>query len=68
MLHVVPPDASAQERADAEDVLQFAEHVLGPDVAAEAVIREGSNIRDGIVQAAKTTTSRRSEPQSGDLD
>ncbi len=53
VLHVVPPDASAQERTDAKDVLQFAEYVLRPVVDTETEIREASTTTDGIVQAAQ---------------
>jgi len=54
ILHVISPEASAQERAEANDLLRFAEYVLGPEVSVETEIREASDIGNEIVQEAQT--------------
>jgi nucleotide-binding universal stress UspA family protein len=53
VLHAVPPDASAKERSDAEDLLTFATHVLGTEVDAEAELREVSDPTELIIQEAQ---------------
>lgn len=53
VLHVIPPDASGQERSDANDLLRFAEHVLGPDVESETELSEASDPTDVIIDEAQ---------------
>jgi len=54
ILHVISPEASTQERAEANDLLRFAEYVLGPEVSVEMEIREASDTVNEIVQEAQT--------------
>jgi len=53
VFHVISPDASAEERAESEDLLKFADYVLGSDVRTETVLREASDTTDSILQAAR---------------
>ncbi|CQH64522.1 UspA domain protein (plasmid) [Halobacterium hubeiense] len=53
VLHVISPDASVEVRAESEDLLEFADYVLGSRVRTETVLREASNTTDTIVQEAK---------------
>ena len=53
VLHVIPPDASGQQRSDAKDLLSFAEYVLGSEVDSETELREASDPTAAIIKAAK---------------
>jgi len=53
VLHVVSPDDSAAATADGEDLLRFAEYVLGDDVETETVLREASDTTESIVNEAE---------------
>jgi nucleotide-binding universal stress UspA family protein len=53
VLHVIPPDASGEERSDARDLLTFAEYVLGSEVDAETELIEAPNPTDAIVEEAR---------------
>ncbi|ELZ24311.1 hypothetical protein C475_13717 [Halosimplex carlsbadense 2-9-1] len=53
VLHVVSPDAAAEETADGEDLLTFADHVLGPDVRSETELKAAADTTDEIVRRAK---------------
>ena len=52
ILHVISPEASARERAEAKDLLRFAEYILGPEVSVDTELREASDTVDEIVQEA----------------
>jgi len=52
VVHVLAPDASPSERSDAEELLSFAEYVLGADVECETSIREAEDRAEAIVEAA----------------
>jgi nucleotide-binding universal stress UspA family protein len=54
VLHVISPTASAETRADGEDLLKFAAYILGSEVAVETELKEASDTTDTIVQEAKT--------------
>jgi nucleotide-binding universal stress UspA family protein len=54
VLHVISSTASAETRADGEDLLKFAAYVLGSEVAVETELKEASDTTDTIVQEAKT--------------
>ena len=53
VLHVLSPDASAEETAAGEDLLKFADYVIGPDVTAETELKKAADTADEIVQQAK---------------
>lgn len=53
IFHVISPDTSAEATDDGEDLLKFAEYVLGPDTTTETKLREASDTTDAIVQEAK---------------
>ncbi|PSQ21328.1 universal stress protein UspA [Halobacteriales archaeon QS_9_67_17] len=52
VLHVVPPDASEEERRDARDLLTFAAHVLG-EVEFETELREATDPTAAIIEEAQ---------------
>lgn len=54
VLHVIDSDASRETRADAKDLLKFAEYVLGSDVESETELREADDTTDVIVQEAQS--------------
>lgn len=54
VLHVIDPDASRETKADAKDLLKFAEYVLGSDVESETELREADDTTDVIVQEAQS--------------
>jgi len=67
VLHVVDPDASGEAKADASDLLKFAEYVLGPDVTVNTELREAAETTDVILEKAQTydfTTIGAPEQQS----
>lgn len=67
VLHVVDPDASGKAKADATDLLKFAEYVLGPDVAVNTELREATETTDVIIEKAQShdfTTIGAPEQQS----
>lgn len=53
ILHVISPAASAHARAEANDLLRFAEYVLGPEVSVDTELREASDPINEIVQESK---------------
>ncbi|WP_244605352.1 universal stress protein [Halorhabdus rudnickae] len=53
VLHVIDPDASGKSRADAKDLLKFAEYVLGPAVTVETEIQEAADPTEVIVETAQ---------------
>jgi len=54
VLHVVDPDASGEAKADASDLLRFAEYVLGPDVTVNTEFQEATETTDVILEKAQT--------------
>jgi len=52
VIHVVHSEASAKERAEGEDVLKFADYVLGSDISTTTELREADTVVDEIVQEA----------------
>jgi len=53
VLHVISPDASAEATGEGEDLLKFADYVLGSDVTTETELKTASDTADVIVQQAK---------------
>ncbi|PSP56399.1 universal stress protein UspA [Halobacteriales archaeon QH_7_66_36] len=53
VLHVVSPDASAEERSDARGLLTFTEHVLGSEVELETELREATDPTAVIIEEAQ---------------
>ncbi len=53
VLHVISPDGSDRATTEGEDLLTFAEYVLGSDVTVETELREASDTTEEIVQEAK---------------
>ncbi|GGM51156.1 universal stress protein [Haloarcula argentinensis] len=67
VLHVVDPDASGEAKAEASDLLKFAEYVLGSDVTVNTELREAAETTDVILEKAQThdfTTIGAPEQQS----
>lgn len=52
ILHVLSPDAAAEGRSDGEDLLKFADYVLGDDVRTQTELREASDTADEILEEA----------------
>lgn len=52
VLHVVSPDESAGSRSDAEDLLEFAEYVLGDDVTSDTELTVAADRTDAILAEA----------------
>jgi len=52
VLHVVSSDASAEAKADGEDLLKFGDYVLGSDVTTETELKTASDTSDVIMQQA----------------
>jgi|GEM_PF-1824382 len=53
VLHVVPPDAPAEAKAEGTDLLKFAEYVLGPELQTDTELREAADTTEAIVREAK---------------
>ncbi|GGM49042.1 universal stress protein [Haloarcula argentinensis] len=54
VFHVVPPESSAEARSDGEDLLKFAEYVLGSDIPITTTIREAADTADAIITEAES--------------
>lgn len=54
VLHVISPDAIGKARADAKELLKFAEYVLGPDVTVDTELQEAADTTDVIIERAQT--------------
>jgi len=54
VFHVITPDSATDARSDGEDLLKFAEYVLGPDVATATELEEGADTTDAIVKKARS--------------
>ncbi|WP_128906329.1 universal stress protein [Halorubrum amylolyticum] len=52
VLHVISSDASDEERADGEDILKFADYVLGPDVSTTTELQVADTTAEAIAEAA----------------
>ncbi|MDL0126221.1 universal stress protein [Halobacterium salinarum] len=57
VLHVVDPDAAGEKRADADDLLKFAEYVLGPDVTVNTELQEALEGDRGNPRESPSTRS-----------
>ncbi|QRY21717.1 universal stress protein (plasmid) [Halobacterium sp. GSL-19] len=67
VLHVVDPDGAGEKRADADDLLKFAEYVLGPDVTVNTELQEAPEATEVILEKAQAhdlTTIGAPEQQS----
>jgi len=53
VLHVVSPDAPAEAKAEGEDLLKFAEYVLGSEVSTDTELRDAPDTTDAIVREAE---------------
>ncbi|ESP89713.1 universal stress protein [Candidatus Halobonum tyrrellensis] len=53
VLHVIPPDVSGKERSEANDLLRFADDVLGPDVESTTELREAPDQANAIIEEAQ---------------
>lgn len=54
VFHVITPDSATDARSDGEDLLKFAEYVLGPDVATATELEEAADTTDAIVEKARS--------------
>ncbi len=51
--HIVDPDASAEERAEAERWLDKTLDLIGPEVVVDRLLIEGTSVAGGIARASK---------------
>lgn len=53
VLHVVPPDAPQQAIDEGEELLKFAEYILGSDLNTETKLEEASDTAEEIIREAE---------------
>lgn len=52
ILHVIPSDASAEKRSEGQDLLKFADYVLGSDVRITTELQEAADPIEAIIETA----------------